>query len=281
MGFCKGGRVESDLTIRLQDVSFRYGSGIDALRRVSCTIEPGERVAIVGQNGAGKTTLAKHLNGLLRPLEGQVLVGDWDTQKHTVGQMAHRVGYLFQNPDDQLFARSVRAEVSFGPKNLGFREAETARLVEEALELCGLEDVSEANPYDLHPGKRKMVALASVLAMDVPILVLDEPTTGQDARNVGRMGQIVQEANRRHKTVVAITHDIDFAAEQFERMLVMRQGELVLDGPVQEVLSRPDVLETTYVQVSQLTRLGQALGLEPPARTEEEFLEIYRAHLKN
>jgi energy-coupling factor transport system ATP-binding protein len=195
--------------------------------------------------------------------------------------MAHRVGYLFQNPDDQLFARNVRTEVSFGPKNLGFSDAERSRSVEEALELCGLLDVSEANPYDLHPGKRKMVALASVLAMDVPVLVLDEPTTGQDARNVERMGEIVQESSRRGKTVVAITHDIDFAAEQFERMLVMRQGELILDGLVQEVLSQPDVLETTYVQVSQLARLGQALGLEPPARTEEEFLEIYRAHLKD
>lgn len=267
------------LTIRIQDVSFQYGAGIDALRRVNCTIEAGERVVIVGQNGAGKTTLAKHLNGLLRPLEGQVLVGDWDTRQHTVGQMAHRVGYLFQNPDEQLFARSVRAEVSFGPKNLGFSDAVATKLVGEALEVCGLTDVSDANPYDLHVGKRKMVALASVLAMDVPVLVLDEPTTGQDARNVERMGEIVQDVSRQGKTVVAITHDIDFAAEQFERMLVMRQGELILDGPVQEVLSRPDVLETTYVQVSQLARLGQALGLEPPARTGEEFLEIYRGHL--
>jgi energy-coupling factor transporter ATP-binding protein EcfA2 len=144
-------------------------AGVETLRGISLTIESGEQVAIVGQNGAGKTTLVKHFNGLLQPTRGQVLIGDWDTTKHSVAKLASRVGYVFQNPDEQLFSRNVGAEVAFGPKNLGFEAERVEALVNDALALTQLSDKTETNPYDLSATWRKMVALASIISMDTDI----------------------------------------------------------------------------------------------------------------
>ena len=174
------------MNITVRDVSFTYPSGVDALRGVSLEFRTGERIAIIGQNGSGKTTLAKHLNGLLRPTRGDVLVGDWNTRTCTVAQMARRVGFLFQNPGEQIFENRVAAEVAFGPSNLGFSIAEVEARVSTALTQTGLAGYRDAHPYELLPAQRKWVALASVLAMDPAVLVLDEPTTGQDARGLAR-----------------------------------------------------------------------------------------------
>ncbi len=153
------------MKISVEDVYFSYPSGVEALRGVSLTVEAGEAVAILGENGAGKSTLAKHLNGLLRPSAGRVLIGDWDTRDHTTAQMAHRVGYVFQNPDDQLFERLVRKEVAFGPRNLGYSDAEVEQFVAQALTQVGLEAEADTHPYDLPLAQRKLLALAAVLAM--------------------------------------------------------------------------------------------------------------------
>lgn len=264
------------MKIEIKDLHFTYPTGVEALRGISLTIESGEQIAIVGQNGAGKTTLVKHFNGLLQPTRGQVKIGDWDTTKYSVAKLASRVGYVFQNPDEQLFSRNVGAEVAFGPKNLGFDAARVEALVNDALALTQLSDKTETNPYDLSATWRKMVALASILSMDTDLLIFDEPTTGQDAVNVARIAHVIAELRKRGKTVITITHDIDFCAENFERVIAMSQGKILLDGRANDVLGREEILASTYVDPPQLTRLGKRLGFKNTVRNQEEFLRTLK-----
>jgi len=259
---------------------FTYPSGVEALRGVSLTIEPGEQVALVGQNGSGKTTLVKHLNGLLRPTQGRVWVGDWDAAQMPVAKLARRVGYVFQNPDEQLFSRSVGAEVAFGPRNLGFSADRIAKQVAWALEMTALTAHKDTNPYDLSPTWRKMVALAAVIAMDTPIVVFDEPTTGQDAAGVARIARVIAALRAKGRTVITITHDIDFCAENFERVIALAQGQVLLDGPAREVLAQEEALARTYVDPPQLARLAKQLGLPVVPLNQEEFLAAYRQSQK-
>ncbi len=260
------------MNIEISDLYFSYPYGVEALRGVSLTIESGEQVAIVGQNGAGKTTLVKHLNGLLQPTGGQILIGGWDTTKYSVAKLASRVGYVFQNPDEQLFSKNVEAEVAFGPRNLGFNGEQLQALVKDALALTELSDKTETNPYDLSVTWRKMVAIASIISMDTSIVIFDEPTTGQDAVNVARIANVIAELRKRGKTVITITHDIDFCAENFERVIAMSQGQILLDGKTNNVLGQEEILATTYVDPPQLTRLGKRLGVQQTVRNQEEFL---------
>lgn len=264
------------MDVQIKDLHFTYLTGVEAVRGVSLRIASGEHVAIVGQNGAGKTTLVKHLNGLLQPTSGQVLIGDWNTKEHSVAKLASRVGYVFQNPDEQLFSKTVGAEVAFGPKNLGFDEERIQALVDDALALTELSDKTETNPYDLSATWRKMVALASIISMDTDLVIFDEPTTGQDALNVARIAHVIAELRKRGKTVITITHDIDFCAENFERVIAMSQGKILLDGAANAVLGQEEILATTYVDPPQLTRLGKRLGLKHTVRNQEEFLDALR-----
>lgn len=260
------------MRIEIQDVHFSYPTGVQALRGISLTIESGEQVAIVGQNGAGKTTLVKHLNGLLQPTSGTVQIGDWGTKDYSVAKLARRVGYVFQNPDEQLFSKNVGTEVAFGPKNLGVSAEQVQSQVKDALALTELSDKTETNPYDLSATWRKMVALASVIAMDTNILIFDEPTTGQDAVNISRIANVIKVMRERGKTIITITHDIDFCAENFERVIAMSQGQILLDSKANDVLGQEEILATTYVDPPQLTRLGKRLGFKEIVRNEEEFL---------
>lgn len=260
------------MNIEISNLTFTYPTGVQAVRGISLTIESGEQVAIVGQNGAGKTTLVKHLNGLLQPTSGTVQIEDWNTKEHSVAKMARRVGYVFQNPDEQLFSKNVGIEVAFGPRNLGMSVEQVQRQVKEALVMTELSDKTETNPYDLSPTWRKMVALASVIAMDTDIVIFDEPTTGQDAANIARIANVIKVLRERGKTVITITHDIDFCAENFARVIAMSQGQILLDGKANDVLGQEDVLATTYVDPPQLTRLGKRLEFKETVSNEKEFL---------
>jgi energy-coupling factor transport system ATP-binding protein len=264
------------MKIEIKDLHFTYPTGLEALKRISLSIESGEQVAIVGQNGAGKTTLVRHFNGLLQPTSGSVLIGEWDTKKEPVAKLASRVGYVFQNPDEQLFSRDVGTEVAFGPKNLGYSKEKIDTLVKRAMSLTELSDKTETNPYDLSPTWRKMVALASIIAMDTQIVIFDEPTTGQDAINVARIANVIAELKKEGKTVITITHDIDFCAENFDRVIALSNGQVLLDGPAREVLGQEEILAQTYVDPPQLTRLGKRLGLKETVRNQEEFLNAIK-----
>ncbi|HCR70811.1 MAG TPA: ABC transporter ATP-binding protein [Anaerolineae bacterium] len=261
------------MKIQISNLYFTYPTGLEALQGISLTINSGEQVAIVGQNGAGKTTLVRHFNGLLKPTSGSVMIDDWDTTKHSVAKLASRVGYVFQNPDEQLFSRDVLTEVEFGPKNLGYSKEKIDELVKQALAWTELTDKTETNPYDLSPTWRKMVALASIIAMDTPIVIFDEPTTGQDFANVSRIAHVISELKKQGKTVITITHDIDFCAENFERVIALSNGKILLDGKAREVLGQEEILAQTYVDPPQLTRLGKLLNLKETVINQEEFLK--------
>ncbi len=256
----------------------RYPAGVEALRGVSLTFEPGETVAIVGQNGSGKTTLAKHLNGLLRPTGGRVTIDGADIADEPVHRLAARIGFVFQNPDDQLFDRSVEREVAFGPHNLGRGSDETKRAVDAALDAVGLTGARLTNPYDLDLSLRKLVALASVLAMEPAVLVLDEPTTGQDDPGVRRIGEIVDAVARTGRTVVAITHDMEFAASHFGRIVVMRDGQVIADGPPSAVFApdRTALLASAGIAPPPAARIGGTLGLGATLTAEAVLAALAR-----
>jgi energy-coupling factor transport system ATP-binding protein len=250
-------------SIELDTVSFAYPDGTRALSEVALRIEPGESVAIVGQNGSGKSTLVRHLNGLLRPTTGRVLLEGRDVRPIHVARLAGLVGLAFQNPDRQLFAGRVSAEVAFGPRNLGVRGPALEERVRVALEEVGLAAEASTNPYDLGYSRRKLLALASVLAMRTPVLVLDEPTTGQDARGVALVRDVVARAAGDGRTVIAISHDMRFVAESFRRVVVMREGRVVLDGPPEAVFGEaawPE-LRAAYLEPPLPAVAGARLGL--------------------
>ncbi len=238
-------------------------SGVRALDGVDLRVSAGERLALVGQNGSGKTTLVRHLNGLLRPASGIVTVDGADAARLTVAQLAARVGLVFQDPDRQIFGGSVRAEVEFGPRNLGRSGDDLRAAVADALRAVGLEGEERTNPYDLGQSRRKLLALASVLAMKTPVLVLDEPTTGQDARGVERVRSVVEAVAGEGRTVIAISHDMRFVAETFDRVVVMRAGRIILDGPPSRVfaLDSWDALRSTFLEPPLAAVVGERLGL--------------------
>jgi energy-coupling factor transporter ATP-binding protein EcfA2 len=250
-------------SIEVDGLVHRYPGGVEAVRGVSLAIPSGQAVAILGQNGSGKTTLVKHLNGLLRPDAGEVRLDGRSTAGERVDQLATIVGFVFQNPDDQLFERSVEREVAFGPRNLGFPADRIAALVEASLDAVGLTAERSTNPYDLDLSRRKLVALASVLAMDPDILVLDEPTTGQDPEGVARIGVVVRSWRVAGRTAIAITHDMEFAATTFDRVVVMRRGEVVADGTPDTVLvaDRAELLATTGLTPPPAARIAGLIGM--------------------
>jgi energy-coupling factor transport system ATP-binding protein len=249
--------------LALEAVGFIYPDGTRALQGIDLRVAAGEVVAVVGQNGSGKSTMARLLNGLLRPTEGRVLHDGRDVAGERVAALAARVGIVFQNPDRQIFAGKVRDEVRFGPRILGRPDAEIDAAATRALAAVGLEDAADENPYDLGYSRRKLLALASVLAMETPAILLDEPTTGQDARGIARVQRVVEELAAAGRTVLAISHDMRFVAESFGRVIVLRRGELVLDGTPAEVFAEAawPTLESTFLEPPYAARVGAALGL--------------------
>jgi energy-coupling factor transport system ATP-binding protein len=264
--------------VALEAVGFTYPDGTRALSGVDLAFAPGQAVAIVGQNGSGKSTLVRHLNGLLRPTEGRVLHDGQDVAKTRVAALASRVGIVFQNPDRQIFAGKVRDEVSFGPRILGRSASAAAAAGAAALEAVGLADALDANPYDLGYSRRKLLAIASVLAMDTPVVVLDEPTTGQDAGGVARVQEVIAMLVSAGRTVIAISHDMRFVAESFARVVVMGDGRILLAGTPAEVFAEPawPVLASTYLEPPYTARVGARLGLGATP-TETAFVEAVRA----
>jgi len=251
-----------DLAIERLVHVYREGE-VRALDGVDLRIAAGERVALVGQNGSGKTTLVRHLNGLLRPTSGRVLIDAADAASLTVAQLAARIGLVFQDPDRQIFSGSVRGEVEFGARNVGLGTEARREAVGRALRATGLEGQEATNPYDLGGARRKLLALASVLAMETPVLVLDEPTTGQDAAGVERVREIVAHAAAAGRTVIAISHDMRFVAEAFDRVVVMRDGRVILDGGPSSVFAVDSwgELGSTYLEPPRAAVVGDRLGL--------------------
>jgi energy-coupling factor transport system ATP-binding protein len=267
-------KVESSKELVFEDVHYDYPTGVSAIRGVSLSLDEG-CVCIVGQNGAGKTTFAKHLNGLLRPTRGRVLVRGKDTREYRVAELAREVGLAFQNPDDQLFRSTVEEEVRFGPDNVGAGPEEAKRMVAFAMDLMGLEAVPEKKPHDLGVPERKRVATASVIAMNTPVVVLDEPTGGQDAEGIELLGQLVGQLVQQGKLVVVVTHDVNFAARHADRVIALYQGRVLLDDYPRTVFGREETLACTHVEPPAVTRLGKLLGLDETLLSPEELLAVF------
>lgn len=252
--------------IEVEDVHYTYPNGIQALRGVSIKIRDGEFVAIMGENGAGKTTLVMHMNGLLKPTKGRVLVDGVDTRDVSVAQLSRKVGLVFQNPDNQFFCSTVEEEIAFALRNFGFSEELVKRRVAWALNLLNLTRYRERSPFTLSGGEKKRVALASVLAWNPEVLILDEPTIGQDFRQKEKLRQFILQLNSQGRTVIIVTHDVEFVADcdPAPRVVLMAGGRIIADGDARDVLTNLELVEKASLippQVSQVFHHLSDLGL--------------------
>ena len=260
--------------IEVEEVHFTYPNRVEALKGVSLVVKNGEFVAIMGQNGAGKTTLVKHFNGLLKPSQGIVRVDGVETRKTSIAALARNVGFVFQNPDHQLFSETVEEEIAFALKNFGFEEGVIQKRITWALNLLGLTQYRKTSPFLLSGGERKRVALASVLAWDPQTLIMDEPTIGQDYQQKEKLRQFIVQMQTQGKTVVIVTHDVEFVAECNPRVLLMKEGRIVADGEGREILTNPEVLAQSSIvlpQIAQIFMQLTSLGLP------KNVIDIYEA----
>ncbi len=270
------------VAIELENCSYTYDGRVRALREVSCAIEAGSWVALVGQNGSGKSTLAKLCNGLLRPQQGRVRINGVDIRHRPVGSVAREVGYLFQNPDHQIFAPTVREEIAFGLRNLGFPSPEREQRLWSALEAFDLTAYADHPPAVLGFGLRRQVTVASLFAWGPPILILDEATQGLDWERSERLLDRLRERQDAGHTILFITHDMRLVAERASRVMVLHQGKLLAEGPVREILTRPDLLARASVSPPPVTHLSQLLrpwGMKGESLTVEDFYCEYSALL--
>jgi len=276
-------RPSAETVIEVHNLTYTYPAGTTALRDVNLEIRRGEFMAIIGQNGSGKTTLVKHFNGLLRPTKGTVRVFGVDTRTATIPELSRKVGYCFQNPDHQICCETVRKELEFGPRNLHVDEEEIQRRVREVAMAVGLQGVLDVNPFIVSKGERQRIAVASLLTMSPDVLIVDEPTTGQDYRMGKEMMDFYKRLNEvEGKTVIVITHDMNIAAEYVKRVVVLRNGQVLIDGATRDVFAQTALLETTYLKPPQVTRFGQALmeyGLPENILTVEEIVELLATNL--
>jgi energy-coupling factor transport system ATP-binding protein len=260
--------------IEVENVHFSYPNGVKALKGITLSIKNGEFVAIMGQNGAGKTTLVKHFNGLLKPSEGTVRVDGVETTKTSVAALARNVGFVFQNPDHQLFSETVEEEVAFALKNFGFEAEVTEQRITWALNLLGLTQYRKTSPFLLSGGERKRVALASVLAWNPNMLILDEPTIGQDHQQKEKLRQFVVQMQTQGKTVVIVTHDVEFVAESNPRVVLMKEGTIVADGEGREILTNQEVLAQSSIVLPQVAQIFMKLA---PLGLPRNVIDVYDA----
>ena len=268
---------ESPPFVQVTGVGFRYPDGTEALRQINLSIRRGEFMALIGQNGSGKTTLSKCINGLFKPTSGDIIVDGLNTRQTSIVQMVRRVGYVFQNPDHQLFNATCWDEIAYGPRNIELNEEEVSERVEEAVGVVGLpQRYLNEHPFFLPKGLRQRVAIASILALRPEVIIVDEPTTGQDARQSLEIMDFLVNLNQEHgHTIVIITHDMPIVAQYARRVVAMGQGQILADGPTAQVFSNPDTLAQTSLappQITQLAQRAQALGFRPGTLTVEEMV---------
>ena len=263
--------TQSSERISVQNLSFHYHEGLDILHDFSLSLD-GRTTAIIGQNGAGKTTLAKLLKGLLKPSEGKIILDGNDISSSTAASLAGSIGYVFQNPDDQIFKPKVIDEVMFGPLNIGMDDKDAKESAMEALSMVNLASASERNPYDLDLHERKLVALASVIAMDPDVIILDEPTIAQDDSGKQLIQKIIRELRDNGKLVISILHDMDLVAASFERVIAMSSGSVIADGSPREVFSNEEILKEAGLELPHITMLAKKLGSESAVLSDDEFL---------
>jgi energy-coupling factor transporter ATP-binding protein EcfA2 len=268
--------------IVVEDLSYTYGNGTTALSNVNLRLAPGDFVTLLGPNGSGKTTLARHFDGLLKPTGGRVLVERQDTRTTRVAALARLVGYVFQNPDHQIFAPTVREEIAFGPRMLELPPAIVEQRVAEVMNRFGLTPYAALPPAVLGFGQRRQIALAAVIATQPKVLILDEPTGGLDWSSRQELMEAVVTFNKLGRTVVLITHDMRLVAEYANRAVVLLGGQIVFDGTPRALFARPEILRRTGLTLPPVTRLAERLsaeGMVPGVLTTAEFAAAWQARL--
>jgi energy-coupling factor transport system ATP-binding protein len=268
--------------IRARKLDFAYPDSTKALDDINLSIEVGEFLALIGQNGSGKTTLSKCLNGLYKPTSGEIIVDGLHSKNTPIVQMVRRVGYVFQNPDHQLFNNNCWDEIAYGPRNIQLPEAEVKIRVEEAAHVVGLPEVFyEEHPFFLSKGLRQRVAIASILALRPQVIIVDEPTTGQDSRQSIEIMEFLKDLHEKHgHTVIIITHDMYIVAQYARRVILMSEGKILADGPTSDVFSRPEVLQKAFLEPPPITGLAQSvqhLGFNRGTLTVEEMVDQFKA----
>lgn len=268
--------------IELEHVSFAYPAQGPTVRDLSFRIESGEFVAILGANGAGKTTTVRLIDGLVRPTSGRVLIDGVDTAHSSVSERARRVGFLFQNPDRQICKNTVREEILFGLRTVRGEESAEAHEARLSQVLREFSFTGEEEPFSLSRGQRQRVALASILAAEPSVLILDEPTTGLDYRECCHIMDQIQAMNRRQQvTVIMVCHDMEIVSDYASRALIMAGGELLADGPVREIFRDRDLMERASILPPQITGLALRLGEGfEQADTPESMADLLLARAK-
>jgi energy-coupling factor transport system ATP-binding protein len=256
--------------IRVEELSYSYFDGTVALKDINIKIARGEFITILGSNGAGKTTLARLMAGQLKPAKGKIYVKDGDLTKKGKADLSRVVGYTFQNPDCQLFCKTVKDEIAFGPRHLNLGKEDVEARIESTLRMMQLEQFKDRDPQTLSRGQKIGVAVASVLAMKPEVLILDEPTLGQDFRRIRSLVSMLKTMSSEGLSLVVITHDVNFAAEHSTRVVVMKDGIILLDGEPHAVLSQEDVLRSASLESPASVRLSRLMGL-PPLLTVDEI----------
>lgn len=263
--------------IEIDNVKHSYLGDTYDLKGINLKITKGDFVAIIGQNGAGKTTLARHIVGLLKPCEGQILVNGKDITGKSVAEISKEVGYVFQNPDEQIFKESVEEELMFGPTNIGKSSEFIKNITTEVLNDVGLEKYRKVWPKYLSRGERQRLAMGAIITMDPDIVIIDEPTTGQDWRETIWIMELLKKINKKGKTIIIITHNMEIVNRYCNRAIVMVKGEVLLDGKPKEVFTHKQELERAYIKPTDITYIAQNIDWMPDdVISVDEFNQIFK-----
>ena len=259
--------------LEVRNLKYSYNSDYQALKGVSLKVERGEMIALLGKNGAGKSTLFLHLNGIYQPDEGQVFIDGEELKydKKSLLKFRQKVGIVFQNPDDQIFAPTVEEDVAFGPLNLGLTMEEVQDRVEEALARVGMTGFEKTAPHHLSGGQKKRVAIAGILAMKPEIMVLDEPTAGLDPQGVEDLSKLLDELNEEGITIIISTHEVDLVPNYANRVFVLVDGKLIGEGTPKDIFAQPEILEKANLKVPIVTDLFQQLEEEQGFDMEGDY----------
>ncbi len=284
------------MKIRMENVSYRYTQGLEAfsgkgeaIQHVSFEVDTGEFVGIVGPSGSGKTTLIQHFNGLLLPTSGNVLIDGINIieQKKHLGEIRQKIGIIFQFPEFQFFENTVYDEVAYGPRNLKVPEEVIQTWMREAFHLLGIDfdAFKDRSPFQLSEGQKRRVAIASILVMRPDVLVFDEPTAGLDFQGVNSLKSFVQELKHTGKTVILVSHDMDFISEMVDRVICLKNGQVIFDGTKEKFFTNPQLLKTANLKEPEVLRLARLLrnkGVRSPFPTYDlSTLETFLEHLVN
>ena len=260
--------------IKIEKLHFTYPNGKKILHGIDWEIEEGEFIAIMGENGGGKTTLIKHLNGLLKPTHGKVLIDGIETKKSSVASLSRKVGLVFQNPEHQLFCETAEEEVLFSLKNFGFNEKIAEKRTKKILEILNLTRYADTSPFMLSGGERKRLALASVLAWDPKYIILDEPTIGQDHEQKSKLGNFIKQLNSQGKTVIIVTHDVEFVAETKPKIVLLSRGKIIASGSCTDILTDKKILDEASLLMPQISILINMLS---NLRVKQKIVDVFVA----